>query len=45
MDKFSDRLGITQPKELLQLEGMDEALRNSLWNVFSMFCLKDATFQ
>ena len=29
---FSERMGLSQPKAL-QLEGMDDELRNSLWNV------------
>jgi hypothetical protein len=28
---FSDRLGITEPKSALQIEEMDSALRNGLW--------------
>lgn len=30
--KFSERIGITAPRSLLQLDEMDKALRNSLWN-------------
>ncbi|MBR0793961.1 hypothetical protein JQ615_01015 [Bradyrhizobium jicamae] len=29
--KFSDRLGITKPKSILQLDSMDNDLRNGLW--------------
>lgn len=32
--KFSDRVGITKPKEIIQIKDMDESLRNSLWNCF-----------
>jgi hypothetical protein len=32
MERFSDRIGITQPKRQLQLDEMDEGLRNGLWN-------------
>lgn len=32
--KFSDRIGITKPKAFLQLNGMDEELKNCLWNAF-----------
>lgn len=32
--KFSDRTGITKPKEIIQIEDMDESLRNGLWNCF-----------
>lgn len=30
---FSDRLGLTTPKTILQKDSIDEALRNGLWNV------------
>ncbi|MBD1397464.1 hypothetical protein H9Q13_09825 [Pontibacter sp. JH31] len=32
--KFSDRIGVTKPKTFVQLNGMDESLKNCLWNVF-----------
>jgi len=32
MIRFSDRIGVTKIPEVLQLEGMSGALRNSLWN-------------
>jgi len=32
--KFSDRMGITKPAEALQLNSMNEQLKNSLWNLF-----------
>lgn len=31
--KFSDRLGITTPKSVIQLNDIDSSLRNKLWNV------------
>jgi len=31
--RFSDRVGVTQPPTILQLDTMSEPLRNSLWNV------------
>lgn len=31
--KFSDRKGITQPKSIIQINGIDESLRNKLWNI------------
>lgn len=31
--RFSERLGIRAPSKLLQLDGMSDELRNSLWNV------------
>jgi hypothetical protein len=33
MAKFSNRHGFTQP--LIQIEGMNDALRNSIWNFIS----------
>ena len=32
--KFSQRMGLTPVEAILQTEGMSDALRNSLWNVF-----------
>ena len=31
---FSERMGIKQPKQVLQIDSMDEDLRVSLWNAF-----------
>ena len=31
-NKFSDRIGVTSPSTVFQVEGMTDALRNSLWN-------------
>ncbi len=42
--KFSQRMGITPIKEVIQLEGMDEALRNSLWNVLHESIWKDVKY-
>lgn len=36
MKRFSERMGITKPPEI-QLNCMDEALRNSLWNIILMY--------
>lgn len=33
MTKFSDRVGITQPATELQVNSMNDGLRNSLWNL------------
>lgn len=33
MTNFSERFGIQRPRDTLQIDDMDEALRNSLWNV------------
>ncbi|NLN60193.1 MAG: hypothetical protein GX147_05715 [Deltaproteobacteria bacterium] len=30
--KFSDRIGVTKVPDILQVNGMSAALRNSLWN-------------
>ena len=32
---FSDRIGITKPKSVLQIETMDDELRNGLWQACS----------
>ena len=34
MSRFSDRMGITEPRIEFQLEDMDSELRNCLWNMF-----------
>jgi hypothetical protein len=40
MAKFSDRLGITQPPRELQINSMNDDLRNSLWNwVFEVIAI------
>lgn len=35
--KFSERIGITSAETVLQVQGMNDALRNSLWNVLDLF--------
>ena len=37
--KFSQKIGITPTKLLLQIESMDDDLRVGLWNVFTIYCL------
>lgn len=32
--KFSDRIGITKQRNVIQRDGIDETLKNKLWNVF-----------
>ncbi len=32
--KFSDRIGITQQPAFMQMDSMNEPLRNSIWNLF-----------
>jgi len=34
--KFSDRKGFTKAREALQKDGIDDALKNSIWTVISM---------
>src|SRR5688500_4465325 len=34
---FSERMGITSPKSVIQLASMDDDLRNGLWNSFCNF--------
>lgn len=31
-NRFSDRIGITSPSIILQIDGMNDSLRNSIWN-------------
>jgi hypothetical protein len=38
--KFSERIGITKPKSIVQKDSMDIELRNSLWNVFYAYFLE-----
>ena len=37
--KFSERIGIIKAKEIIQLDSMDDDLKNSLWNAFQIFYL------
>ena len=34
--RFSDRIGVTKPEEIIQLKGMNRNLRNGLWNGFHL---------
>jgi hypothetical protein len=34
--KFTDRIGVTKPPEVLQVDSMNSELRNSLWNFFDL---------
>ncbi|WP_279608901.1 AbiJ-NTD4 domain-containing protein [Burkholderia cepacia] len=36
--RFSDRIGVTQTPEMLQIDGIDAPLRASLWNVVHTLC-------
>jgi hypothetical protein len=40
MARFSERIGVKPLKNVLQLESMDDDLRNGLWNVCYSLCLK-----
>ena len=35
--KFSDRIGITKPRDSIQIESMDDALKNGLWNILCKY--------
>lgn len=37
--KFSDRIGITRQKNVIQRNGIDDALRNKLWNIFYSYII------
>ena len=39
---FSERKGYSKVRSVLQLESVDEVLRNRLWNVICKFCFWDA---
>lgn len=41
MALFSQRKGITPPREALQVDSVDEPLRNRLWNLFAEFYLHE----
>jgi len=32
-EKFSDRIGVTKPSEVLQIDGISEKLKSRLWNI------------
>lgn len=42
--RFSQRMGQTPIKKLAQIENIDDDLKNSLWNLITMFYLDDVTF-
>jgi hypothetical protein len=37
--KFSDRIGITKQKNVIQRHGIDDTLKNKLWNVFYTYLI------
>src|SRR4051794_37966853 len=38
--RFSERHGIVQARSVVQSDGIDDALANSLWNIFDAFVLR-----
>lgn len=38
--KFSDRIGVTQADQFIQIESVDETLRNHLWNALDLYYWK-----
>lgn len=38
--RFSDRIGITDIKSIIQLDFIDEELQNGLWNIFQVFFIQ-----
>jgi len=43
MKKFSERYGFSKPREEIQLESIDDALRNRLWNLLISYYWQRAT--
>lgn len=41
MSKFSDRIGVTEPKSLMQLDSMDLEMRTRIWNFLYELFLED----
>jgi len=41
-EKFSDRVGITKPNDVIQLNSMTKELRNLLWNSFSLYYINES---
>lgn len=39
--KFSDRIGITKPRDLIQMDSMDQILRNKLWTYFYFYYIEN----
>lgn len=37
--KFSDRIGVTKPSTVIQIDSLSRELRNQLWNSFDLFYL------
>jgi hypothetical protein len=43
MKPFSERIGAVPPRKNIQIEGMDDSLKNSLWNVIYLYYGNEAT--
>jgi hypothetical protein len=43
MKPFSERIGAVPPRKNIQIEGMDDSLKNSLWNVVYLYYGNEAT--
>ncbi len=43
--KFSERMGYTKPKEVIQHESIDDDLKNDLWNLYYKNYLEAAEYQ
>lgn len=43
--KFSERTGIVKAKNSIQLDSIDEDLKNGLWNAFQIFYIDNIKFQ
>jgi len=42
--RFSERKGYKSISDVIQLDSMDDNLRNSLWNVLDLLIWKEKTF-
>lgn len=40
--KFSERMGYTKPKDVIQYDSMDNDLKNDLWNLYYKYYLPSA---
>ncbi len=42
--RFSERYGYKPVREVIQKESMDDALKNSIWNVFKQIIIEQGKF-
>lgn len=42
--RFSERYGYKPVREIIQKESMDDALKNSIWNVFKQIIIEQGKF-